>query len=94
MKITRLLGLDGRAGNIRFQKTITLAVPVERVFRFWTDFENLPRFMSRLREVRSTDDKRSHWVATGPAGAPIEWDADLTAFVPNQLLAWRSVPGR
>src|SRR5262249_28488617 len=36
---------------------------------------------------------RSHWLVAGPAGLPVEWTAEVTELVPNQLLAWRSVPG-
>jgi uncharacterized membrane protein len=49
--------------------------------------------MSHVRDVRRTDGDRWHWVVAGPAGAPVEWEAEQTTFVPNQLIAWRSVPG-
>src|SRR5262249_33201328 len=46
-----------------------------------------------VREVRDLGNGRSHWAAEGPAGIPVRWDAVITRFVPNQLLAWRSEPG-
>src|SRR5687768_7666482 len=49
--------------------------------------------MSHLREVRKIDEGRSHWIAVGPAGVSVEWDAVVTDWVPSQLIAWKSVEG-
>ena len=38
-------------------------------------------------------DGRSHWVAAGPAGLAVEWDAEIINEVENKVLAWRSLPG-
>jgi uncharacterized membrane protein len=89
----RLVGLGTGRRAIEVQKTIRVAAPVERVWELWSDFENFPRFMSHLREVRKIDEGRSHWIAVGPAGVPVEWDAIVTDWVPNQLIAWKSVEG-
>ena len=86
-----LLGL-GEAHGIEVQKTLHLNAPVEQVFGFWSDYQNFPRFMSRVREVRVSED-RSRWVVTGPAGMPIEWTSELVRFRPNELIEWRSLPG-
>jgi uncharacterized membrane protein len=66
---------------------------VDTVFDLWSNFENFPRFISHVREVRRQNDRRSQWVVAGPAGAPIRWDTETTVFVPNELIAWRTVPG-
>ena len=42
---------------------------------------------------RPTRDGRSHWVAEGPAGTTVEWDAEITEDRPNELIAWRSSEG-
>jgi uncharacterized membrane protein len=89
----RLIGLGAGPRAIDVQKTIRVAAPVDRVWELWSDFENFPQFMSHLREVRKIDEGRSHWVAVGPAGVPVEWDAIVTDWVPNQLIAWKSVEG-
>lgn len=79
-------------GMIRVQKTITIDAPVEEVCRFWSRFENFPRFMEHVLEVRTEDD-RSSWKVAGPAGVPIEWQAEITEKVENRKIAWRSLPG-
>ena len=66
---------------------------MERVYQFWNDFENFPRFMSWVREVRRVGPDRTRWTVAGPAGAPIEWEAMVTERVPNESISWRTVEG-
>jgi len=63
------------------------------VYRFWRNFENLPRFMDHLEAVTVIDENRSHWVAKGPAGTRVEWDAVIHNEMDDELIAWRSLPG-
>jgi uncharacterized membrane protein len=88
----RMLGYGGRRA-VDIYKTVTIAGSVERVFPFFADYQAFPRFMAHVREVRDRGDGHSHWVAAGPAGVPVTWDAVLTCFEPDQLIAWRSEPG-
>jgi uncharacterized membrane protein len=74
-------------------ETIIINKPREEVFRFWRDLENLPRFMTHLVEVKETGGARSRWVAKGPMGSKVEWDAEIIQEHPGELIAWRSLPG-
>ncbi len=76
---------------IRVDKAVTINRPVEEVYRFWRNFENLPRFMSHLESVTVLDDKRSHWVASAPLGTNVEWDAEIINEEENRLIAWRTI---
>jgi uncharacterized membrane protein len=49
--------------------------------------------MQHIRSVNVIDDKRSHWVAKGPGGKSVEWDAEIINDIENQLIGWRSLPG-
>lgn len=89
----RLTGIRAGRRAVDIHKTMNIDCPVERVFEFWANYENFPKFMSHLREVRDLGGGRSHWVAVGPARIPVEWDAEITHLRPNEVLAWRSVPG-
>jgi uncharacterized membrane protein len=91
--IRRLLGIGTGRRGIDLHKTINLDAPVPEVYDFWLNFENFPRFMSHLKEVRDLGGGRSRWVASGPAGTPFQWEATITEAVPNQTIAWKSVPG-
>jgi uncharacterized membrane protein len=90
-ELRELVGAGAR--GIEVQKAINIAAPIDHVFAFFTNYENFPRFMSHVREVRDTSGGGSHWVVDGPAGVRVEWDAIVTELVPNEILAWTSVPG-
>ncbi len=79
--------------GIEVVREMTVEAPVERVYEFWNEFENFPRFMSHVHEVRRIGPDRTHWVVAGPGGTPIEWDAVVTRRVPNEEIAWRTVEG-
>jgi uncharacterized membrane protein len=75
------------------EQSVTINRPQDDLFRFWRNFENLPRFMDNLESVSVLDDGVSHWVAKGPAGARVEWNAQIHNEIENELIAWRSLPG-
>jgi uncharacterized membrane protein len=82
--------------GIKVEKSVTIHKPVEELFRFWSDFENLPRFLNHLESVRAIGGypgRLSHWVARLPAGMKVEWDAEIINEAPNELIAWRSLEG-
>jgi uncharacterized membrane protein len=81
------------SGAVHVRKSVTINRPAEELYRFWRDFDNLPRFMTHLEEIRKLDDKRSHWKTKGPVGFTFEWDAEITEDRPNERLAWASMPG-
>ncbi len=93
MELKRLLGLGAGRRAVDFHKEITVRAPVERVFEFWRHFENFPRFMAHVKEVRDLGNGRSHWTVVGPAGTSVQWDAEITKLEPNRVLAWKTVPG-
>ncbi len=78
---------------IKVEKTVTINQPVEELYRFWHDFENLPTFMKHLKSVKVVSDKRSHWIANAPLGASVEWDADIIEDRENEFISWASVEG-
>lgn len=74
------------------EKSIDVNVPVNTVYNQWTQFEEFPRFMEGVKEVRQLDDKRLHWRAQ-IASKDKEWDAEIVEQVPDQRIAWRSTTG-
>ena len=63
----------------------------DEVYHFFRDFRNLPRFMEHLESVQELPDGRSHWIAKGPAGMSVEWDAEIVADDPGRVITWRSL---
>jgi uncharacterized membrane protein len=82
-----------RGQGIKVERSVVVGRPVQEVYHFWRNFENLPRFMDHLESVTVIDENRSHWVAKAPAGLRIEWDATIHNEIENELIAWRSLPG-
>ena len=76
----------------RIEKTIEVHQPVRTVYNQWTQFEEFPRFMAGVKEVRQLDDTHVHWHAE-IFGKDKEWDAEITQQVPDQCIAWRSTSG-
>lgn len=79
--------------GIKVEESVTIMRPPEELYRFWTNLENLPRIMSHLEAVRKLGDQRSHWVACGPLGTRMEWDAEVLTQRQNEVISWRSLDG-
>lgn len=102
--VYQLLGINTARGDgacpeeyfergIHVEESFTILKPAEELYAFWRKFDNLPRFMRHLKSVEVKDDKRSHWVAEGPMGMSVRWDAEIINDEPNRLIAWRSLSG-
>jgi uncharacterized membrane protein len=63
----------------------------DEVYNYWRDFQNLSRFMKHLESVEEFADGSSHWIAKGPAGMKVEWDAVIVADAPGRVITWRSL---
>lgn len=89
-KLMQRARAPGATSSVR--ETIELEVPVSTAYNQWTQFEEFPRFMATVEEVRQLDDTHLHWRAN-VAGKDKEWDAEITEQVPDQRIAWRSTGG-
>ena len=89
----KLIGVGAGDNAVMAHKTININAPVERVYEFFTRCQNFPKFMANVREVRQTGTGRSLWKVNGPMGLPIKWTAQITEAIPNQRIAWESMPG-
>lgn len=77
----------------RVRESIEVGAPVEDAFRYWSNFENFPTFMSNVEEVRLTAQDTSHWRVKGPLGKSVEFDAKTTELDPNRGIGWNTVGG-
>jgi uncharacterized membrane protein len=82
-----------QAHGIHVEVATTIDKPAAELFRFWRSFDNLPKFMHHLESVTVIDDKRSKWVAKGPAGSSVRWEAEIINEEQDKLIAWRSLAG-
>jgi uncharacterized membrane protein len=79
--------------TIDFQKTVHIDAPPDEVYEQFANYENFPRFMSHVVEVRDLGRRRSHWIVKGPAGSEFQWNSVLTEQSKPHRLAWRSEAG-
>jgi len=74
------------------EKSIEINVPVTQAYNQWTQFEEFPRFMEGVKQVRQLDDRHLHWKAE-IGGKDKEWDAEITEQIPDKRIAWMSRDG-
>ena len=79
--------------GVNVQDRVVIRRDARSVYEFWRQLENLPALIEHLESVVQIDPIRSHWVARGPFGLRVEWDAEIINEIPNRLLAWRSLEG-
>lgn len=87
-----LVGLE-QGGGTKIEQAVVVNRPRDELFHFWRQLDNLPRFMDNLESVTVLDQRRSHWVAKGPVGTRVEWDAEIHNEIEDEIIAWRSLPG-
>ncbi|MFD0273534.1 SRPBCC family protein [Kitasatospora sp. NPDC127111] len=71
------------------EESIDVDVPVRVVYDHWATFEEFPRFMEGVEEVRQLDDRHAHW-RTKIAGLAREFDTEIVERVPEERVAWRT----
>lgn len=92
LRLDALRQLAGEGDTIVIERSVTIMKPRQEIYRFFRNFENLPRFMRHLESVQ-VHNGRSHWRAKAPGGMSVEWDAEILEERPGDLLRWRSLPG-
>lgn len=75
------------------EESIEVGAPLRSVYDRWTRFEDFPRFMDGVEEIRQIDDTHLHWVAEF-GGSRHEWDAEITEQKPDERVAWRNTDGK
>jgi uncharacterized membrane protein len=75
------------------ERSIEVEVPVRVAYNQWTQFEDFPKFMEGVQEVRQLDDKTVRWRAE-IGGKEQEWEAEITEQVPDDRIAWRARSGK
>jgi uncharacterized membrane protein len=74
------------------EKSIEVEVPVQTAYNQWTQFEEFPRFMEGVKEIKQIDETHLHWKAD-IGGVEREWDARITEQEPDMRIAWTSESG-
>lgn len=83
----------GAASHVDIESSVVIDASPKEVFDAWSEYENFPRFMSHVTEVRDLGHRRSHWKVSGPGGMEYAWNAVMTEQSRPERLSWRSEPG-
>jgi uncharacterized membrane protein len=86
-----LLGLSSGENGIRVNKAINIFAPIDEVYQFWRNFENFPLFMNHVKEI-TTQGEISNWKVAGPVGSTVEFQSRVTQDIPNDTIAWETLP--
>ena len=65
--------------------------PAQHCYDWWRPLTHLPQILPDVRQVEATSPDVTHWKVAGPAGADIEWDAEIVDDEPGRKVAWRSI---
>ncbi|MER6420901.1 SRPBCC family protein [Streptomyces sp. NPDC001137] len=74
------------------KKAVDVQVPLHMAYNQWTQFEEFPKFMEGVEEVRQLDDRHNHWT-TSIGGVRREFDTEIVDQLPDDRITWRSVGG-
>jgi uncharacterized membrane protein len=75
------------------EESIQVHAPLRAVYDQWTQFEEFPKFMEGIEEVRQLDETHLHWVAAF-GGQRHEWDAVISEQRPDERVAWTNTGGK
>ena len=79
---------------ISITQDIVVNVPKDKVYAFWRELSNLPKFMAHLKSVEETSDEESLWTANTPGGlVDLKWEAEITREEAGTYLGWQSLQG-
>ncbi|MFG1704260.1 SRPBCC family protein [Nonomuraea sp. M3C6] len=95
LPLRRLTGINAGRRAIDITAAISIDAPPEAIWALVSDYSVFSRFMPDVHEVRrSADGRMSHWLISGPAGAPIRFDAAETKREEGKEIAWKSAEGQ
>jgi uncharacterized membrane protein len=82
----------GKTRRLPIQRWTDVAVPVDKAYQAWTQFEEFPKFMHRVLEVKKEDQNKIHW-REKIWFSTREWDGEITERRKNDRIAWKSTKG-
>ncbi len=88
-----LVEAGARRYEVALRETLVFDRPLAELFAFCANFEHFPEIVNSLERVVDFDNGRSRWTLRTPAGRVVEWDAMVTKYLPQQVIAWESLPG-
>src|SRR4051812_48542566 len=73
------------------EETVTIQRPIETVFEFYRDFNNLPSFLGDVMTIKQVDPASFEWTIQGPLGIRVNWKIKVTEERANELIRYETV---
>jgi uncharacterized membrane protein len=86
----QMISLPARHAST-IEGSVTIHCAVEEVFRFYRDFQNLPRFVGDVMAIEQISPTASRWTIQGPLGIRAHWTIKVTEERPNELIRYETV---
>ena len=74
------------------KEAVEVDVPVHTAYNQWTQFEEFPKFMEGVEEIRQLDDRHNHWI-TKIGGVRREFDTEIVDQLADERITWRTTSG-
>jgi uncharacterized membrane protein len=98
--VSKVLGRDGggkshqpKTRRLQIQRWTDVAVPVERAFETWTNFDDYPKFMHRVLSVKAEEEDNKVTWDEKIWFSKRHWEAEIVERRDNELLAWKTMSG-
>jgi len=72
------------------RQSVVVKAPISEVYEQWSRVENLPRFITPLRNVQRIDDRHFSYI-WHPNGSEQQGVFQIVLRVPSRRIAWRSM---
>ena len=72
------------------QQLVVVKAPIARVYEQWSHIEDLPKFITSLREVQRIDETRFSYV-WDPNGEDKKGIFHIVLQIPGRRIAWRTI---
>ncbi|MGZ6140028.1 MAG: SRPBCC family protein, partial [Myxococcaceae bacterium] len=82
----------GRGRRLPIMDFVEVAVPIEKVYNQWTQFEEFPKFMHRVERIEQRDETHLMW-HENIWGVRRQWEAEITEQKPEERIVWKSTGG-
>ena len=85
-------GSGKKTRRLPIQRYTDIALPVEKVYKAWTDFEEYPKFMHRVLSVEKSGNDEVRWEEK-IWFSKRQWSAKITDRRKNDRIAWKTTSG-
>lgn len=72
--------------------SIDVSAPLKAVYNQWTQFEEFPRFMEGVIDIRRHGPKTLLW-KVNIGGKDKQWEAKIVEQIPDTRIVWESIDG-